>query len=675
MNRLRRLLPFIVAAVTAAAFLPTIDGEFLNWDDDRNFLRNPGFRGLGLEQLRWMLTAFHLGHYIPVSWLTLAADHALWGMDPRGYHLTNVLLHAANAVLLYFLSLRLFRFAAVGASRGAGLSDGVEGAWDRLWAAAGALFYSLHPLRVESVAWITERRDVLSLFFVLLTLLTYTREPRTPRRRALCLLLAAAAMFSKPTAVMIPVLLLVLDAYPLRRFGGKLFSRENARPLLEKAPFFALSLAAGLLAVAGHAAAGQFVGLERHSLTARLAQAAYVTASPLARTLWPFGLSPVYRHPHTTDFGQPIFWLCGAAVLALAAALIWKRRAWPAAAAAGAAYVATLAPFWALAEGNSINHDRYSQLPSLGLAMLAAGVLAKRGAAARSLAVAAAVLAALFALTQKQNAFWRDSVSLWTRAARAQPSSFVAHYNLGTALAADGRHSEAAARYAETLRIYPKHAAAQNNWAVSLAALGRPAEAEARYRAALELKPDSARPRNGLGLLALAAGDVERAAAWFEAALRHEDDFAEAWGNLGYARLLQGRTDEALGSCERAAALDPSLKEPHNNLGLLAAERKEFAEAAEHYLRALRLDPAFSEAHANLANALAAQGDREGALTHYAEALRIRPLPETHFNLGLVLERSGEGAAARHHFREALKLDPNFAPAKQRLGGGRPKKS
>lgn len=664
MKRLLRLLPFIVAAVTAAAFLPTIDGEFLNWDDDRNFLRNPGFRGLGVEHLRWMLTAFHLGHYIPVTWLTLAADHALWGMDPRGYHLTNILLHAANAALLYLLSLRLWRAA--------GVEDGPAA---RLWAAAGALFFSIHPLRVESVAWITERRDVLSLFFILLVLLAYVKGPPTPRRRALCLLSAAAAMFSKPTAVMIPVLLLVLDAYPLGRFGGRLLSRENARPLLEKAPFFALSVAAGLLAVAGHAKAGQFVGMERHPLSARLAQAAYVTAAPLAKTLWPFGLSPVYGHPHTTDFGRPVFWLSGAAVLALAAVLVWKRRAWPAAAAAGAAYVATLAPFWALAEGSSINHDRYSQLPSLGLAVLAAGVLAKRGAAARPLAAAAAVLTAFFVLTQKQDAFWHDSVALWSRAARVQPSSFVADYNLGTALAAKGRHSEAAARYAETLRLYPQHAAAQNNWAVSLAALGRAAEAEAHYRAAMELKPDSAGPRNGLGLLALAAGDVERAAAWFEEALRHEADFAEAWGNLGYARLLQGRRDEAREFCERAAALDPSLKEPHNNLGLLAAGRKEFAQAAEHYLRALRLDPDFNAARVNLGNALAAQGDGEGAVAQYAEALRQKPTAEAHFNLGLVLERLGAASPARHHFREALKLDPGFAPARRRLEGEKPKKS
>ena len=229
----RWLPPIAVIALTLVAFLPVLDNGFIpNWDDRTNFLDNPHYRGLGSAQLRWMFTTFHAGHYIPLTWLSLGLDYLLWGLNPAGYHLSSLLLHAATALAFYFLAVRLFRFALPPATSPAALRWG---------AAMAALLFAVHPLRVESVAWATERRDVLSGLFYVLALLCYVKAATAPaetaparlepRWYALSLTCFAAALLSKSIVVTLPVTLVVLDVYPLRRLGGAAMpgSRRPAR--------------------------------------------------------------------------------------------------------------------------------------------------------------------------------------------------------------------------------------------------------------------------------------------------------------------------------------------------------------------------------------------------------------------------------------------------------------
>jgi len=240
------LVPVIVALLTGAAFLPALQNGFV-WDDNNNFLLNPHYRGLGVDELRWMFTAFHLGHYIPLTWLTLGLDYLLWGMDPAGYHLTNILLHMATAVAFYFLTIQLLC-----------LATGSVGEGKAVWvgAAFAALIFAVHPLRVESVVWITERRDVLSGLLYVLTILAYLRAidrvGRGVRWYWVSVVLFACALLSKSIAVSVPVVLLILDVYPLRRLGGPVgwWSASARQAYREKIPFVLLAGVASAVAFA-----------------------------------------------------------------------------------------------------------------------------------------------------------------------------------------------------------------------------------------------------------------------------------------------------------------------------------------------------------------------------------------------------------------------------------------
>src|SRR5437867_2718999 len=286
------LVPVLIALITFAAFLPALQNQFVNWDDKDNFLDNPHYRGLGWTHLRWMWTT-HLGHYIPLTWMTLGLDYLLWGMNPVGYHLTSLLLHAANAVVFFFLVRRLLARALPSPSeRGHALA---------VSAGVAALVFAIHPLRVESVAWVTERRDVLSGLLYLLTILMYLwaceREERRRRWYWGAVGLFAGALLSKAMAVNLPVVLLILDVYPLRRLGESIgwWSAPARRVYVEKIPFVLLAAAASTIAVMAQLSISAAVSLARLSVPGRLAISAYGVSFYLWKLVVPVNLSPLYE--------------------------------------------------------------------------------------------------------------------------------------------------------------------------------------------------------------------------------------------------------------------------------------------------------------------------------------------------------------------------------------------
>src|SRR5437867_4203422 len=292
------LVPALIALVTFAAFLPVLQNQFVDWDDQRNFLDNHHYRGLRWTHLRWMWTT-HLGHYIPLTWMTLGLDYLLWGMNPVGYHLTNLLLHAANAVVFFFVVRRLLTRALSSPSeRGQALA---------LSAGFASLVFAIHPLRVESVAWATERRDVLSGLFYLLTILSYLRAyergARGRRSYWLSVALFACALLSKSMAVSLPVVLLILEVYPLRRLGGSLgWSRASARRVyVEKIPFVLLAAAASAIALMAQLSNRGMVSVAHLSALDRLAVSAYGLTFYLWKTVVPLDLSPLYMLPQTVN--------------------------------------------------------------------------------------------------------------------------------------------------------------------------------------------------------------------------------------------------------------------------------------------------------------------------------------------------------------------------------------
>ncbi|HET7875332.1 MAG TPA: hypothetical protein VFN71_07380, partial [Methylomirabilota bacterium] len=435
-----RVLALLVALVTIVAFLPTLSNRFVNWDDLKNLVDNPHYRGLSLAELRWMITTRHMGHYIPLTWITLGLDYLVWGMNPAGYHLTNLLLHAATALALYFLAVRLYRLALPAGSSETDL---------RVGAMAAAILWAVHPLRVESVAWITERRDVLTGIFYVTAALAYVKAVSFedargggPDRRWYwaSVALFTAGLLSKSITVTLPAALLVLDVYPLRRLGGARGWRRR-RVWLEKVPFFALAAAGSLVAFAALIPLGNAASLGQLGLLQRGVLAVYGLGFYLWKTLVPLDLSPLY------PLNIQVTWLHFGFLIAASILAVAMARRWPAFTVVCIVYTITLFPVLGFFHnGPQAVADRYSYLASLGWALLAGAAVAWRWAGTRVLrAVAAVWLCALGFLTWQQAQVWHDSITLWTQAMVVHPDSRAAHFNLGGAYEGEARYAEALA--------------------------------------------------------------------------------------------------------------------------------------------------------------------------------------------------------------------------------------
>jgi tetratricopeptide (TPR) repeat protein len=491
-----------VAGVTAAAFLPVLRNGFVNWDDPANIVDNPHFRGFDVARLRWMFTTFHMGHYHPLSWLSLAADHSLWGMNPAGYHLTSLLLHSANAALFYFLALGLLRLAIPAAAQGLRLQT---------CAALAALLFSLHPLRVESVAWASERRDVLSAFFYLGSILLYLRAQTSPARWRRTALIAswtafACSLLSKAVGIGLPVTLLCLDLAVLERRD-----RESWRGiLLEKVPFAGLGAGVALLALFASSKSTVILSLAAQSPSARLAQTFYGLAFYLCKSVWPTGLAAIYARP--SDLSILTWPYSGAAAFVFAVSVLatFMRRRVPALAASWVHYVTVLLPLSGLfTAGPQVAADRYSYLSCLGWPLLAAGgalaACRRQGWGGKWLAaILAAACLGLGLATWRQTGMWRDSLTLWRAAyplnrsnTLVQSNLALTYYNLGVDEEASGRLADAAGRYTEALAVYPGLWQAHQNLGNLLLARRDAASALWHFGLAVQLSAQSPAPVAG----------------------------------------------------------------------------------------------------------------------------------------------------------------------------------
>lgn len=667
--------PLALAVFTFAAFLPALNNGFVNWDDIYSLVENLGYRGLGWTQLKWMFTTCHTFHYQPLTWATYGLDYLAWGMDPFGYHLTNIILHSANALLFYSLCLKLLAPAAPPAAPGEGMEL-------RLSALFAALVFAVHPLRAESVAWISERRDVLSGFFFLLTVILYLRTQSAGGEQKSFLRLNAAplaafvlALLSKSMTVTLPAVLLLLDVYPLGRLPGgprRWFSPEYRRVWLEKIPYFLLSAVFSFIAYYWtYKASGSLSDTAAYYVPSTIKP---VTAAAwhVWKTLAPFDLAPLYRFAAP---GQSALF-AAAALAALTAAALALRRRWPGILPAWAYYLVTVSPTLGLLNAVNVSvhsaSDRYSYLPCLGFAALAGAgfraCLPAAGGRSRGayLAAACLLIAGLALLTSRQAGIWLNSETLWRHALSTNPELDIAHDNLGSALAVQGRTMEAARHYREALRLSPDLADAHFNLGVLLFAEGRSAEAAAHYREALRIRPGSASAHFNYGVVLAAAGNSVEAAAHYRAALRGNPAFAQAHNNLGLVLAGQGRLDEAAAHYREALRLKPDYALPPFNLGVVLSAQGRLDEAAEAYREALRLDPASANAHSNYGGVLLATGKPEEAALHYHEALRLSPdFAVAHYNLGVVLAGQGKREEAALHHREARRLDPGIAPRRQ----------
>ncbi len=592
------LVALAVAALATIPFLTGLQNDFVSWDDDRNFIRNPFYRGLGLTQLKWMWTTFHMGHYVPLTWMSHGLDYVLWGLDPFGYHLTNIVLHAANAAVIFLVARRLLGLAMTRDRNDTNIV---------LASAFAALVFAVHPLRVESVAWATERRDVLSGVLYSLTVLLYLRAveagPLSPRRYTPIFALFLASLLAKATSMTLPALLLLLNVYPLRRLQPRSLSWQRVKPVInELVPLTLLSIAAMLLSLLALRPGPQL------GIVDKIAVSCYSVAFYVWKTLVPTGLGPIYPMPLDVPLGSPAYLASYAlvALLALIVAVQWKP--WPGVVTGIAAFFVIVLPMLGVVQnGPQVAADRYTYHAMPAVAILAGTGLAWMLGRWRLASIGAAVtlLAAFGVLTWKQTQHWRNSSTLWTQAVSAADHSAIAHDGLATTHYHNGNLAKALEHYERATQLNPYYADARANIGITLARLNRFKEAPLHFQRALEMKPDFDMAENNWGVAEAMQGNLMAAIGHFRLALQINPLNADAELNWANALVSGGNLDIAFPHYKRAAELHPGSAETEAHWGAALAQLGMVDEALPHFRRAIDLNPNDEKARRLLARALA----------------------------------------------------------------------
>jgi len=680
------LLAVGLAVATLIAFWPILSNGFINYDDpiyvtDNTFVQS----GLSMDGVRWAFTTGRTGNWHPVTWLSHLLDYELHGLEAGRHHLTSLLFHLLSTLVLFALLRQLT---------------------GSLWPSAFvAMVFAVHPLRVESVAWVAERKDVLCTLFWMLSLwayVGYTRHPGRLRYLVLSLLFALGLM-AKPMLVTLPFVLLLLDYWPLQRFEARPPYAPAWRLVREKIPLFVLSAVFSAVVYLVQQQEGAVRTMAEFSLGQRVGNALVAYVAYIGKFAWPSHLAVFYPHPegHLSPGAMvlALFFLGGVsfAVLRFARTQRYLATGW-------FWYLGTMVPVIGLLQiGGHAMADRYTYVPHIGLSIClawGAAELTKRKRVAPTVCggLALGVLLGLTATTRLQTYHWRDSISVFQHAIEVTERNHLAHNQLGVALAENGRGVEAIRSYETALSIRPGYASAQHNLAAALEDLGKTDEVIRLYKAAIHSDPDSADPHYNLARVLAKQGRTLEAVEHYQYALQLRPDFAQAHNNL--ARLLDeqgrseealehffsasrakpndaviqvnlgnalyriGRTDEAVSQFERALTLTPENFNAHYLLGIILSNRERYEEATAHYRRAVELKPGHLEARYYLAIALTLAGKRAEAIRHYQEVVKLQPQhADAHYNLGVVLAQQGRMDEATRHYETAVQLNQRYATA------------
>jgi len=663
-----------LALVVLAVFGQTAHFEFVNYDDDLNVYENPAVeKGLSAHMVGWAFSHAQVFNWIPLTTLSHALDCQLFGLHAGGHHLVNVFWHAANAALL-FLVLRQMTGS--------------------LWRSAFvAALFAIHPLRAESVAWVSERKDVLSAFFFLLTIGAYVRyvRKRCGSQYLVVVLFFALGLLAKGMLVTLPLLLLLLDYWPLGRMKGThppslkrwrtgmAESGEQRSPgvpfwglVKEKIPLLALSAGACL-------AAALVPGLiitdaQRIPVFERIGNALVSYVVYLRQMVFPAGLALCYP----TAPNGPVKWeVCLAFGLlgAISTLVVVCRKKRPYLLAGWLWYLGMLLPVIGIIQISSgtAHADRYTYLPGIGLALAGTWAVGdwSAGWKYRRVVLGALMMAAIGALVvcaHIQTSYWRDNQSLWTRALARTSGNSMAHNNLGYALYRKGELDKAVTQYRQALEIQPGYPQALNNLGIALRQMGELDDAIQQYRKALQSQPDYAEAHYNLGIALFAKGDTEEAIAQYRQALLTAPENAKAHNNLGIALALKGNMEEAIQQYRKALQSQPDYAEAHYNLGNAFVTCDKLDEAIAQYRQALELNPPYAEAHFNLGNALAKKGQLNQAMAQLRQALAINPrFVAARNNLGVALLQNGQVEEAAAQYRQVLEAAPENVEALNNL--------
>jgi protein O-mannosyl-transferase len=679
------LIAALLALVTIGLYWPATRCDFINYDDPFFVAENPHVRsGFTWEGVKWAFSnTEQAAFWAPMMWLSHLLAFQLFGLNPWGHHLINVLLHAANTVLVFLL---LWQMTALRPDKGVAAAAPQAGAlWRSVLVAA---LFGLHPLHVESVAWVAERKDVLSTFFGLLSLLFYVRyaqnkEKLNPRHSAinypLALLFFAFGLMSKTMLVTWPFVMLLLDYWPLGRVTSDVWRVTRLRIpvpqlsslnhlLLEKVPFFGLAAVMSVVTYVVQKQTGILAPVETLPLGARCGNALISYCRYLEMLFWPTNLAIVYPHPGYWPMEQVV--LAGGVLLGITVFFILKRRRYPFLLTGWLWFCGTLVPVIQLVQtGSHAMADRYTYIPSLGVFILAvwgAYELTRRWRyQVMVLSVAGcAVIVLCLRLTRQQLGYWQDSETIFRHAIAVTENNYIAHHSLGFTLGKNGRTDEAIGEFQEAIRLKPDFAKAHDNLGTTLLGKGQINEAINEFQEAIHLAPDDADAHNNLGNALLKENQIDEAIDQYQEAIRLKPDLIEAHYDLGNALGKKGQTAGAISQYQEAIRLKPDYAEAHNNLGTALGMEGQTAAAISQYQEAIRLKPDFAEARNNLGTALGMKGQTAAAISQYQEAIRLKPdFAEAHDNLAKLFAAGGQLNEAVSHYRTVIQLKPDSADA------------
>jgi tetratricopeptide (TPR) repeat protein len=612
-NRKTYLICFLLALLVLSVYWQVGGYSFINYDDNIYVYENSVVKkGLSQHGIAWAFTTFHAANWHPITWISHMADVSIFGLEAGWHHRVNVLFHIWNTVILFLVFMRM-----------------TGALWQSAFVAA---LFGVHPLHVESVAWVAERKDVLSTLFWLLTMGAYLRYVRLPsvRRYFPVAVLFALGLMCKPMLVTLPFVLLLLDYWPLRRMGetdstGAVSASLLLRLVREKLPLFVLSVASCVITYFAQLQGGGIGPHEDFPAGIRISNAIVSYAAYLKNTFWPVALSVFYPHPGTIQASIPVWRIAGSALLIGSISLFALRqgRRRPYLAVGWLWYLGTLFPVIGLVQaGGQALADRYSYVPLIGVfVMVAYGIpVVLEGWRYRRptlMISGGAILFVLSVTAWNQAGYWRDNLTLYTRALNATENNWLAWMNLGSTYEALGKYPSALEAYREVVRIRPRYPRAWANLSVGYRNLGRYPEATEALGKALAINPEYARGWNILGDTYSQLGQHEAAAEAYRTAVRKNPEYADAWNNLAIARGKLGHYSLAIDALRMALRISPEDVEAWNNLGIAFASSGQDSQAIEAFRKALDLNSGDAQVWYNLGIVYSRLGQRREVLEVY----------------------------------------------------------
>ncbi len=653
------LICLALAFATAAVFWQVYAYDFVNYDDPTYIYENPHIQsGITLKAIKWAFTTDRTGYWHPLTWLSFMLDYQLFKGWAGGYHLVNVLFHVINTLLLFYVLMRM-----------------TGAVWPSAFVATA---FALHPLHVESVAWISERKDVLGVFFWLLTMWAYIRFVGRPKITGylLVIIFLALGLMAKPMLVTLPFALLLLDYWPLERLSPKDtktgLKRSPFYLLIEKVPLFTIVLASCVATFIAQKVTGAMPATEEYRFRVRLANASISYMQYIVKMIWPSHLAVFYPHPGRDV--SILYAVVSAVVLLIVTILVIRFAKKHRYLAAGWFwYLGTLIPVIGLVQvGRQSMADRYTYITLTGLFIIIAWGLPELLAKWRYKKIVFVssvilVVSAMSICTWFQLSCWRNSLTLFQHALEVTNNNYVAHYGIADPLITQGRLDEAIYHYSQAIRIAPDYAIAFNDLGVVLYKEGKTDEAIDYYKRALKADPCLTSVHLSLAAALESKGNLDEAAEHYKIGLA-DKDIPEIRRNFGFILVKLGRFEEAAGEYRKILSVTPNDPNILNDLSFILTRTGKFDEAISLCSKALQIAPDSVNTHLNLAAALLSSGKLDEAVKEYGKILLIQPKnARAHNDLGVILSQQKKFDQAIAHFNQSLQIDPGYIDARNNL--------